>query len=167
MKPDDWLKGMENEAANAEDVAWVGETRRTLRREYLKRIGITALVTLLVFQLLTLIPAGLYLTGVRSDTVFSVVSNTQEFIFITGLAVWLGLRRLPLWPLPVVGWVAAQFIVCWPGIALGWRTWDDKMALLSQAAFWWDSLRGLLVGILYVVVFYRIGQRWPRRKAGV
>lgn len=167
MKPDDWTYGIENEAASVNDAVWAEEARRTLRREHLKQLGLTALATLLVFQLLTLIPASLDLSGVRFGTVYSVLSNTQELIFITGLALWLGRQRLPLWPMPVVGLLASRLIMGWPIIALGWTTWSDYLAPLAQSSFWWETLLKLPLPLLYVVAFYFIGQRWPRRKVSI
>lgn len=68
---------MESEASSVSDVVWVKEMRQAVRRERLKQVGFTALATLLIFQVMSLITAGLYLAGIRSNVVYSMVVNTQ------------------------------------------------------------------------------------------
>lgn len=101
MKPDKWMQGMESEVEHAADAIWAHETRQAVQREKWKQVGLTAFATLLVFQLTTLIPVGFYLLGVRSSTVYSVVMDNQEFVLFVSLVMWLGRRRLPLWPMLV------------------------------------------------------------------
>jgi len=165
MKPDDWTKAMQSEAEHASDVDWILETRRALRRERFKRVGLTALATLLIFQVMSLVSAGFSLAGIRSNIVYGVVVNTQEFVLIGGLAVWLGRRHLPLWPLPVVGLLAANFITSWPAVLLGWTTWTEQLASFSQVPFWWNILLKLPLPLLYLVAAYLTGQRWPLHKS--
>ena len=160
MKPDDWTRAMENEASSVEDVAWARETRRAV---WLRQIGRTALVSLLVFQFMALVPAGLYLAGVP-DNLLVPLLNTLENVLMAGLCFWLGRRGWVLWPMIAVGLLAPFFTTSWLAVALGWTSWPEVLSEYSQANYWREKLLWLPIQLIIVFAVYFIGQRWPRRK---
>ncbi|WP_420596608.1 hypothetical protein [Deinococcus sp.] len=160
MKPDDWTRAMENEASSVEDAAWARETRRAV---WLRQIGRTALVSLLVFQFMALVPAGLYLAGVP-DNLLVPLLNTLENVLMAGLCFWLGRRGWVLWPMIAVGLLAPFLTSTWPAVALGWISWHDALGQHWQMAYSRERLLWLPVQLILVFAIYFTGQRWLRRK---
>lgn len=115
MTPDDWQKGMENEAASVEDGAWAREARQTAQFQR----GTRSLLVLTVATLIYVLIGGLLVMafnalsiGYGPQGLRPVVLGSPMPSLLTGLliplmaAVWLtrlGIRPMLVWMVPVLG----------------------------------------------------------------
>lgn len=115
MTPDDWQKGMENEAASVEDAEWAGEARQMVRFQRARRslflITAATLLYVLIGSLLVMAFNALSI-GYGPQGLRPVVLGSPVPSLLTGLliplmaAIWLtrlGARPLLVWMVPVLG----------------------------------------------------------------
>ncbi|WP_102127038.1 hypothetical protein [Deinococcus planocerae] len=129
MRPDDWRRGMENEAASVEDAGWASDVRRTLRR---------ARVTSLLSQGLLSLTAALALAACWL-AVPVLISRAAWHIDTNPLGTW-GLANPVRFDLLFLGLLTGT------GLALGWlrvRLWLGTVILTLIPLWIW--VLGVLV----------------------
>ncbi|AIZ44713.1 hypothetical protein QR90_05775 [Deinococcus radiopugnans] len=122
MTPDDWQKGMENEAASVEDGEWAIEARRAARANKMKRTGFVLTAATLLYVLigsLMVMAFNALSIGYGPQGLRAVVLGSPLPSFLTGLLipllttaylVRLGVRPALVWPVPIVGAVLGAVV---------------------------------------------------------
>ncbi|CAM3273789.1 hypothetical protein DESA109040_06150 [Deinococcus saxicola] len=129
MTPDDWRKGMENEAASVEDAEWRLDAQREIRRRHQRRaISLIIWATLLYALLgsLLVMGANVAAAGYGSASLRSVLVGmpiTPDLtlspilllpIIVVSVLAYVGVNQRLLWIAPTAGaalWaLASQFL---------------------------------------------------------
>lgn len=183
MTPDEWRKGMENEAASVEDSRWAAETQQSIERPLCKSVLLLVIAMVIYGGVVTLVSAGssAFIAGIISSWIphsrltYSLVGPLQ--LLLPSVAGWW-LTRLSIppvlsWAVTVSGYLlwllAGQFIDIpvdvWAGTGGGSGIEFDLLPSLSDLSSIpaLDLLRSLIVNAVAVVVGIALADLARRR----
>lgn len=159
MRPEEWRRGMENEAASVEDAGWAKEARGAARRLSFRHFLVSFLLSLLALEVL-----ALAVTGYATGGAFGFLEPVGGFPYglvtsVAALGISYLLGRARMAPVavaaasalfPVLTWLSSALITVplAPG-ADAVPTWalfgpSEPLALLGRvAAGYFGALAGL------------------------